>query len=204
MKILKQNDESYKQVSEIIYSGGVIAYATDTVYGLGCSPFSLSAILELNRLKGRGSDKKFILLVPADFDVESFVYVSEPARELMSRFWPGPLTLIFKAREDAAFHPSIIGEEGKISFRVPSEPNIRKMLEVTGPLISTSANLSGQPLLGSAAEIARVFPSLDCIVEGQASTLPSTIVDVSDGEPKLLREGVISCKQFPFKIKGCP
>jgi len=182
----------------------VIGYPTETVYGLGGWGLSEKVYERISKLKKRSSEMPFLLLINSPASLEGLVTsVSRNAELLMRKFWPGPLTLIFKA---AAQCPAHIREiNGRIGLRVSSDPICSALLDRwQGPLISTSANPAGKPPARTAEEIYQYFnDDLDAVIDGggrQANSV-STIVDVSGKAIKLIRKGAIDQRQIEETIE---
>lgn len=178
----------------VIRSGGVIVYPTDTFYALGADPRNERAVSRLFAIKGRQPDQPILLLLPDAAEVSRWARaVTDHARQLMERFWPGPLTLVFDAREDVL--PGLTGGTGKIGLRLPGSPLTRALLQSLGTaLTGTSANPSAGPEPRTAADVQRSMGSLvELILDGGAATAdrPSTVVDVSGGGTVILRRGAI-------------
>jgi L-threonylcarbamoyladenylate synthase len=188
-----------REAAEAVLRGGVVAFPTDTVYGLSCSLMDPSAVEFLYRLKRRPSHLSVIALIPEPDAVHPLVdALPEVAETLMKAFWPGPLSIIFRASPLVPLR--VRGERGTVALRVPKHPLCLALLEaVGGPLVSSSANLSGQPPCADAIEIVRVFGNqIDVILDGGRSpvTLPSTVVDVSSGRAELVRAGAADVSSF--------
>jgi L-threonylcarbamoyladenylate synthase len=188
-----------REAAEAVLRGGVIAFPTDTVYGLSCSLMDPAAVEFIYRLKKRPSHLSVIALLPEADAVHPLVEsLPEVGEALMKRFWPGPLSIIFQASSLVPLR--LHGERGTIALRVPLHPLCQALLEdVGGPLVSSSANLSGQPPCADADEIRRVFGNqLDVLLDGGPSpaSLPSTVVDVSSGRVELVREGAADVSAF--------
>jgi L-threonylcarbamoyladenylate synthase len=177
-----------------IASGSVIAFPTDTVYGLGAGLWRPDAITKLYTLKGRPDEKALPVLLAAEEQwTEAATEASEAALRLMRRFWPGALTIVLPRRLDV---PDAVGPLTRtIALRVPGHEGLRRILARTGPLASSSANRSGQPPTTSATQ------TLDELGHGLALTLdggalpprpPSTVVDVTGPEPIIVRQGAIT------------
>ncbi len=184
--------EVCRDVATVLEHDGVVAVPTDTIYGLSCRADRPGALARILDLKGRDASKGLILLVEQPGDVLRLVRQVPPAAiELMDRYWPGPLTMLFGGRP--TLEPQVLGEGGTVAIRCPANLFLQTLLRSTGaPLTSTSANPSGQPPLASAAAIAEAFgDAVDLIVDGGAPqhTAPSTIVDVSQHPPRLVRVG---------------
>ena len=193
--IIPQSVDSYSQIASIIARGGVIAFRTDTFYGLGADPFNSAAVQRIKKLKGR-EDGKPILIVISDRDqVERFIAERSPAFDLLiEKFWPGPLTLIGKAA--AGVPEEITAGSATVGVRFPDDEEVRALVRACGgALTATSANLSGNPPARTANEAAAYFlTGLDLIVDGGEVTagLPSTVLDLTDSVPRVIREGAVS------------
>ena len=177
---------------------GLLAYPTETVYGLGSDP-STEALTALAALKGRSADKPFLLLVASRMMAEQWgLVLSASARALSDAFWPGPLTLVLRGGE-GRLPDQLRGREGGIAVRHTSHAGIARLVAALGrPLTSTSANRPGQPPAPGPDRIAEAFH--DAIEQGQLLVLdggvlgnvpPSTLVDCTSPMPRLVREGAI-------------
>jgi L-threonylcarbamoyladenylate synthase len=199
--VISQTTESVDRISETIAHGGVIAFRTDTFYGLGADPFNREAVQKIKQLKG---SYKPILIVISDLDqVTRFVADASQTFHLLAKtFWPGPLTLIGKAA--ASVPDEITAGTQTIGVRLPGDDKVRALVRVCGgALTATSANPSQQEPAKSALEVGSYFgDGLDLIVDGGDARVdqPSTVVDVCDEEPCLIREGVISWLQIQTAI----
>ncbi len=176
----------------------LLAYPTETVYGLGCAPTE-DALTALANLKGRPPNKPFLLLVSSEKMPEEWGLVySRAASALAAAFWPGPLTLILKGGE-GRLPDRLRGAEGGIGVRYTSHRGIRRLVEACAiPLTSTSANRPGSPPAAGAGGIEPLFA--DGVRTGELLVLdggvlgnvpPSTIVDCTQSPPRLVREGAI-------------
>ena len=191
----EQPDEAVLlEAAEAVLRGGVIAFPTDTLYGLGCSLFDVSAVEMVARLKRRDLSLAVISLIPDASQVYGLAAgVSEAAERLMGRFWPGPLSLIFRA---APIVPARVqGAGGTVALRCPRDTLCERLLaRIGGPVVSSSANLSGQRPAETAEEVVRIFGNqLDLVIDGgpRHGGMPSTLVDVTGPRPRLLRRGRI-------------
>lgn len=190
------SEPSLREVADIVRRGGIIAFPTETFYGLGACPFDAPAVRRIVDLKDRSLRAAPILvLIRSRADLETLVSEITPTAErLMEACWPGPLTLVFHA---AAAVPSVLtAGTGTIGVRLPAHPDVQRLLEaIGGPLTGTSANRSGQPPATTAGEVERVLGGgVDAILNGGATPggLPSTVVDTTVSPPRLIREGRIS------------
>jgi L-threonylcarbamoyladenylate synthase len=175
-------------------SGGVVAFPTETFYGLAVDPRLTFAVKKLFELKRRGADQPIPLIAANDRQVIEQVGTLTPlAVRLASRGWPGPLTLIIPAS------PEIIADihlsTGRVAVRVPGHPIARALAEYAGHAItSTSANLSGQPPAATGDAIAATFDErVDVLIDAGPTSggLPSTIVDTTGSQPVMVRAGAI-------------
>lgn len=195
----KPGRDALEAAAQAIMRGGVIAFPTDTLYGLGCSLFDVAAVELVGRLKRRGAGMAFISLIPEPSQADGLASGITPvARKLIREFWPGPLSLIFHA---APLVPAPVrGAGGTIALRCPKDTLSHALLtRFGGPVVSSSANLSGQPPAASAEEVVGYFGNqLDLVLDGgpRRGAVPSTLVDVSGPKPKLLRRGELDVTPF--------
>lgn len=186
--------EALWRAAEAVLRGGVIAFPSDTLYGLGCSLFDVEAVEMVARLKRRDPSLAVISLIPEPGQAHGLASeVSETAERLMAACWPGPLSLIFRA---APIVPARVqGAGGTVALRCPKDALCRALLaSIGGPVVSSSANLSGQRPAETAEEVVRIFGNqLDLVLDGGPRTggLASTLVDVSGARPRLLRRGAL-------------
>jgi len=193
--IISQTTESFPRISEIITRGGVIAFRTDTLYGLGADPFNRKAVQRIKQLKGR-EDNKPILIVISEWEaVGRFIAEPTPAFDRLAKtFWPGPLTLIGCAVSGVS--EEITAGTKTVGVRLPGGDRVRALVGACdGALTATSANPSREEPATTAEKVFDYFAdAIDLIVDdGNATTdQPSTVVDVCDVEPRLIREGAIA------------
>ena len=193
--IRSDSDETRKLAAEIISNGGLIAFRTDTFYGVGADPLNASAVGKIKTLKGRDEGKPILLLIADLADAEALLTSQPKAFEVLSRaIWPGPLTIVVPAA-DSLPHELTAGT-GTVGVRLPGSKEVRELVrECGGRLTATSANPSGSEAAKSAADVSEYFATgLDLIVDGGevTATQPSTIIDVTGSVPRLLREGAVS------------
>jgi L-threonylcarbamoyladenylate synthase len=187
--------EFWEMAREVLTRNGIMAVPTETYYALAAHPFQAEALSRLFALKDRSLEKPVLVLVDGREMLDQVAReVPGPARRLMEKFWPGPLTLIFPS------HPQLprllTGGTGTIGVRQPHQALTCRLIIALGhPITGTSANRAGGPALVRAVEVAREFgDGLDLILEAGACPggLPSTIVDVTSSPPRLVRVGAIS------------
>ena len=183
-----------RDAAEAILRGGVIGFPTDTFYGLGCSLMDPAAVDMLYRLKRRPVHRAVISLLSDPAEVEALVAeIPEAATALMKRFWPGPLSIVFRA--SPLVPAACQGPHGTIALRYPNHPlSLALVRAVGGPIVASSANLSGRPPARTADEVVRAFGNqLDLVLDGGPSRAvePSTLVDVTGGRVEVLRAGAV-------------
>jgi L-threonylcarbamoyladenylate synthase len=185
-----------EQILPFLRAGGVIAFPTDTAYGLGADPFCESAVRRLFEIKGRPETKPILVLVDSMEMVNQIAdcaSLSSIVESLARRFWPGPLTLVLPALGNV---PRLVtAATGSIGVRLPQAEFARRLIRALGrPITATSANKSGQPSTASAAEVlAQLGEDLELLVDGGTLTSPqaSTVLDLTVSPPAILREGPV-------------
>ncbi len=183
----------------ILKRGGVIAFPTDTVYGLGASSTDSRAVERIYQLKARPRHQALPLLLAKTSQISEVAQpVSQVAWQLAYKFLPGALTLVLPKR--AAVSETVTAGGKTVAVRVPAHPVPQALVEGLGtPIIGTSANLSGKPPALTAGEVYSQFNGkIDLVIDGGpgSSGLESTIVDLTGGTPRILREGVISAERI--------
>jgi L-threonylcarbamoyladenylate synthase len=192
--IQEDNEEARIEAARIIASGGVIAFRTDTFYGLGVDPLNAEAVGKIRELKGREETKPILILISDDRELDRFINNSRFLRMVAVGHWPGPLTLVGGARPELPVE--LTAGTRTIGVRLPDDESVRGLVRACGgALTATSANVSGQPPARTAKEVESYFPEgIDLIIDGGevTATEPSTVLDVSGFKPRLVREGAIS------------
>jgi L-threonylcarbamoyladenylate synthase len=191
--ILPHTNEVRDAAARVISSGGVIAFRTDTFYGLGVDPFNREAILRIRGLKGREDDKPILLLISDESEVNRFIEQSEFFKLVAKAHWPAPLTLIGVSLPEVPIE--LTAGTKSLGVRLPDDDEVRSLVRACGgALTATSANVSGQPPARTAKEVENYFPSgIDLIIDGGESKAvePSTVLDLNGANPKLVREGAV-------------
>jgi L-threonylcarbamoyladenylate synthase len=206
LKIDEDNSEEriLTRTAEILADGGIIAYPTETFYGLGADATNQKAIEKIFTVKGRDFKNPISLIIGQEDDIHSLVQdIPESARKLMTAFWPGALTIVFSAANNVS--PLLTAGSGKIGLRVSSHPiALRIVQKLKRPLTATSANLSGSPECSRASEVAeQIGDKIDAIVDlgDTPGAKGSTIIDVTCDPPVILREGAISRNTIEKYVK---
>lgn len=186
--------ELIEEAAAVIRGGGVVAYPTETFYGLGADILNYQAIERIFQIKGRGFDKPIALIGSSEKDVETITeHISAQAKFFMDTYWPGPLTILFNATGSVS--ERLTAGTGKIGIRISSHPIARSIAAALGrPITATSANISGGPECTSiTAVLEQLADTCDLYIDGGVTTggLGSTIIDVSVVPPRLVRQGVI-------------
>jgi L-threonylcarbamoyladenylate synthase len=188
----KNLNETVKTAISVLEKGGIVAYPTETFYGLGVKYDMEPALKRLYEIKKRPREKTMPLIIGNIKQLSLLTHaVNDSAWKFIKKYWPGPLTIIFRARSGLSEY---IVSGGKIAVRIPGESFALKLARAAGfPLTATSANISGRPPADSAQMILDYFNhNLDLIVDGgmTESKLPSTIVDATEKKIKILRKGL--------------
>lgn len=182
-----------EQAAERLRAGAVVAYPTETVYGLGVDALSREAVARLRELKGRGAEQGLSILVADLAELQRRALdLPERAARLARAFWPGPLTLVVPVVPGAL---DAVATPDGVGFRCSPQPTAAALVAAFGrPLVTTSANRSGDPPCRSAREVERIFGAGLAIAGGEdaGGALPSTVVAVSrSGAIRILRQGAI-------------
>ena len=198
MKFINVNDkDAVKEAASVIKSGGLVAFPTDTVYGLGADARNAEAVRRIYGVKGRKGDKPLAFLVADRKEVLRYVdELPEAARLLIDRFWPGPLTIILEGSGG-----------GSVAFRMPDCAFALELISEAGvPLVATSANRSGEsPHVDADSVRASLGEKIDLIVDGGYTKhgKGSSIVDLFGGEVKIIREGPVRGEDIMKVIDQC-
>ena len=192
----RQFQETSHQAKIILKSAGLIVFPTDTFYGLGADPFNSTALQKIFQVKNRSANKALLVLIAEAKDITLLtdVEISPIAKTCMDTFWPGSLTLLFKARKELP--RELTAGTGKIGIRLPGNVDTRNLISNIGhPLAAPSANLSGEPEPENVTQIAdEIQNQVDLIIDNGPAPggKASTVLDTTVSPPILLREGAIS------------
>lgn len=186
--------ERLAEAAAVIRAGGLVAFPTDTLYGLGADPFNPAAVDHVFVAKGRAAGRALPLVAADEEQVVSQLGPIPPlAHMLAERFWPGPLTILIAA--DAALPSAVTGGMARVAVRVPAHPVARSLCRAANSVLTaTSANPSGETATNDPGAVAVALASfVDLLLDAgrTAGGPPSTIVDVTGAEPRLVRAGAI-------------
>lgn len=200
--LIQLSNENYAEVidkaANILINGGIIAYPTETLYGLGAKYDVEQALDRIFTLKKRPEEKTLTLII-GDLSQLSFItdFIPDSAKELMRNFWPGPLTLVFKAKKSIS--KSLVLDD-TVAVRIPGDSFALRLARlVPFPFTATSANISNMPAAQDAATVFNYFGTgVDLIIDGGKTPgePPSTIVDVSKDDIRVIRKGAIEIEKF--------
>jgi len=185
------------QAHKILRAGGLIAFPTDTVYGVGALAFHGQAVASIYTAKDRPIEKAIPVLIGNTEDVEKVgMNIPESAYRLAARFWPGPLTVLVPKKPTL---PEAVSATATVGVRVPDHDVTRTLLRAVGPMAVTSANISSRQSPSTAEEVfAQLGGRIDLIIDGGRTPggVPSTLVDCTEEEIKILRAGPIGLDEI--------
>ncbi len=195
--IAANSPRSLQRALEILQAGGLVAFPTDTVYGVGALAFDGKAVESIYRAKDRPIEKAIPILI-GDVDDINKVASEVPlmTKKLAERFWPGPLTIVVPKHTDL---PDSVSATNTVGVRVPDHIIARSVLRAAGPMAVTSANISGKPSPSTAEEVfAQLNSRIALILNGGKTPggIPSTLVDCTGSKPIIVREGPIKLDEI--------
>ena len=200
----KKTDRVVARAAEVIRAGGLVIYPTDTVYGIGADATSDTAIAKVFQAKARPIENPIPIAVSSIEMAKKFVKFNPLAEKVFRKMMPGPLTIVLKTKRGMV--PELLtGGTGKIGLRIPDHPIAIKLIElVGGPITSTSANLSGKPASLTVREaLEQLGKNVDLVIDAGKCKLgkPSTVIDISSGTPKTIREGPTTAFELNLLLK---
>jgi L-threonylcarbamoyladenylate synthase len=187
-------EEQIKSVAAAAKGCKIVAFPTDTVYGLGSTALIKAAARRIYQIKERPSIKPLPIFVHSIEAAKQWVKWTATADDLAKKHWPGAMTLVLKTSEQGRL--LTFPEYQTLAIRVPNHPLLLKIIETSGvPWVQTSANKSGQPSLNDGDEVAKAFDGVvDWIIDaGKTPGVESTIVDAVDAAPRIIRQGAVTC-----------
>ena len=191
-------DDAVRAAADAVRAGRCVVLPTDTVYGIGCDAFNNDAVATLLATKRRGPDMPVPVLVGSWSTIQGLVReFSDTAKTLAEAFWPGGLSIVVP---EAPSLPWNLGDtRGTVLLRMPNQPLALELLQETGPMAVSSANISGNPPAQAAAEAKAQFgDAIGVYLDGGEAEVgtPSTIIDISKPQPVILREGAIPVERI--------
>jgi L-threonylcarbamoyladenylate synthase len=204
MKVLKATIKNINVAAETVKKGGLVIYPTETVYGLGCDPLNVDAVQQLLTVKGE-RNKPLPILASSISEVDKIAFISSKGRWLATRFWPGPLTMVFPKKPVL---PDVVtfGWDS-VGLRIPCNDVALDLIRLTGGLlVGSSANRSGEVPPREIQELSGELKSMvDVILDCGAAVhgMPSTVVDLTSENPKILREGPVSLQELLDALAFC-
>ena len=195
MNVVVCNEDGISKIVESYKNGEIIAFPTDTVYGIGCDPFKKNSIERIYELKRRDGEKRFPILGASKEELEVIVEFNSDAEKISQKFWPGQVTLLLPVRKEIS---EKIENNGKLAVRVPGEKCILSILKQCKLIIGTSANISGEKSILDSNEFKDKLPEVDMLIDGGkiVSLGESTIIDFIEGKLKIIREGSVSKEEI--------
>jgi len=192
-RLIGTSVEDIREAARLVLEGRLIAYPTDTVYGLGCNPFDVDAVDRLVRAKERVKGS-LPILVSSLAEAKRVGEINEKSAALASKFWPGPLTLVVPTR--SSLPAKVTDNSQLVGLRIPNHETTRRLIQESGgAIVGTSANISGHRSLSTAQEVlTELGGRIDLVLDGGPTQLgrESTVVKVIGDEITVLREGAIS------------
>jgi L-threonylcarbamoyladenylate synthase len=184
-----ETDSFDGEIVRLLQNGGAGLLPTDTIYGLSGRAEDYEAVERLHKLKGRAGNKPFIILI-SNIKMLDLLSISDKQASAVKNYWPGALSVVFPAPDAPAW---LHRGAGSLAVRLPDYPELIRLIDKTGPLVSTSANLPDQPPARTVSEAKELFGSqLDFYVDaGELSGPPSTLAALSDNVLRVIRQGAV-------------
>ena len=193
---VKCNQDGIDKAFEIIKNDGIVVFPTDTVYGIGCNPYSEKAIKKIYAIKSRDFSKPLPVLAYSKEVVNRIVFFDKFTEKIVDKFWPGSLTIILKLTDEKI--KKSLNLNDKIAVRVPDHECTLALLKKCNFLVGTSANVSGHSSFTNPDECIKNIHNYDIFVDGGTITskAESTIIEIENGEIKIIREGALSQEEL--------
>ena len=193
--------KNLEETACLLKSGAIVAFPTDTVFGIGVIYNDREAVERMKQAKGRDASKPFPLMVASVRQLEEVACLTDRERKIALRFTPGALTLVLKRKDTV--DKNLVNGFDTIAVRIPDDRYVLKLLRKTGPMFVTSANLSSQPRANNEKEVlAQLDGRIEAVVRGKAkSGVASTIIDCTGERIKCLREGTLSFKEIEDYVR---
>ena len=195
MKV-KCDKEGIEKATKIIKDGGIVVFPTDTVYGIGCDPYKKKSVDKIYQIKGRSKTKPFPVLAYSFDEASKIVEFDKDSKKIANKFWPGPLTLILKLKDQRL--KKSLNLENKIAIRVPNNQCLLNILENSKFLVGTSANISGENSFTKSNDCYQNIKDYDIFVD-DGNIKPSgesTILEIDQGKPIIHRIGALKKEEI--------
>jgi L-threonylcarbamoyladenylate synthase len=197
MKVLKATKTNIIAAAETVKNGGLVIYPTETVYGLGCDPLNVDSVQQILTVKGE-RNKPLPILASSIGEVDKIAFISSKGRRLATRFWPGPLTMVFPKKP--VLSDVVTFGWDSVGLRIPCNDIALDLIRLAGGLlIGSSANRSGEAPPRAVQELSRELKSMvDVVLDSGATVhgIPSTVADLTSENPKILRKGPVSLQEI--------
>ena len=186
------NNVGIQKAVQIINKGGIVIFPTDTVYGIGCDPYNQKGVLSLYKIKKREKTKPFPVIGYSKKELEKIAEFNDKAEKIAEMFWPGPITLILKVKDENIRKSLGLGK--KIAVRVPNNQCVLSLLKECKFLVATSANISGTTSLTDTNDCKRDLNGYDLLLDGGilSDDGESTIVEIDRNKLRIVRSGSVS------------
>jgi len=186
------NNVGIQKAVQIINKGGIVIFPTDTVYGIGCDPYNQKGVLSLYKIKKREKTKPFPVIGYSKKELEKIAEFNDKAEKIAELFWPGPITLILKVKDENIRKSLGLGK--KIAVRVPNNQCVLSLLKECKLLVATSANISGTTSLTDPNDCKRDLNGYDLLLDGGilSDDGESTIVEIDRNKLRIVRSGSVS------------
>jgi len=190
------DEKGIEKTWQVIKKGGIAIFPTDTVYGIGCNPYNINAVKKIYEIKSREKIKSLPVLAYSLDIVKEITCIDPFTEKIIKKYWPGPLTLILKLTDEKL--KKSLKLDKKIAVRIPDSKCTLKLLEKSGLLVGTSANISGNPPFTNPVECLKNIKNYDIFLNGGTITSKgeSTIIEIENEEIKIIREGVLKKEEI--------
>lgn len=194
--IVACDPDGIKLAAVTVKRGGLVVFPTDTVYGLGCDPRNPESVELIYRIKKRDESKNLPILGYSKEEISKIAIFDKVSNKIADKFWPGPLTLVLKLNDEKI--KRVMDLDDKIAVRVPNHSCILSLLKECKLIVGTSANYSGNPSYSDSKKVLENFSGFDVFLDGGIipNSIESTVIEIVEGELKILRHGKISEKEL--------
>ena len=194
--IVACDPDGIKLAAITVKKGDLVVFPTDTVYGVGCDPRNPKSIESIYRIKKRSESKNLPVLGYSKKEITKIAIFDKIANKIADKFWPGPVTLVLKLKDEKI--KRAMNLDDKIAVRVPNHPCTLSLLKECKLIVGTSANYSGNPPYSDPKKVLESFSGFDVFLDGGIipNFIESTVVEIVEGDLKILRQGKISEKEL--------